>query len=90
MQPSSFFWNFSYIAGASLRGAVCVTKSPIPLVDRASLCPYPSLPYGKLLDALYMGVPSVSLYGPREDTRRGLSILSQLGLEELATDSREK
>ena len=54
------------------------------------LCPYPSLPYGRLLDALYMGVPPVSLYGSREDTRRGFSILSQLGLEELATDSREK
>ena len=53
------------------------------------LCPYPSLPYGKLLDALYMGVPVITLYGERPDTRLGLSILSRLGLEDIATDNRE-
>lgn len=54
------------------------------------LCPYPSIPCGKLLDALYMGVPAVTMYGAREDTRLGLSILSRVGLENLAVDSLEK
>ena len=38
-------------------------------------------------EALYMGVPVVSLYGDRMGTRVGLSILKNIGLEELATDS---
>ena len=35
-------------------------------------------------EALYMGVPVVSLYGSRHGTRFGLSILKNVGLEELA------
>ena len=35
-------------------------------------------------EALYMGVPVVSLYGDRHGTRFGLSILSNIGSEELA------
>lgn len=54
------------------------------------LATYPSIPCGKFLDALYMGVPVVSLYGPRGDTRLGLSILSRVGLEDLAVDSQEE
>lgn len=46
---------------------------------------YPLIEAGKLLDALYMGVPAVLLYGDRPDTRLGLSILSRLGMEGLAT-----
>ena len=38
-------------------------------------------------DALYMGVPVVSLYGDRHGTRFGLSILSNVGLGELAVSS---
>ena len=38
-------------------------------------------------EALYMGVPVVSLYGARHGTRFGLSILSNVGLEELAVAS---
>ena len=38
-------------------------------------------------EALYMGVPVVSLYGDRHGTRFGLSILSNVGLNELAVDS---
>ena len=38
-------------------------------------------------EALYMGVPVISLYGDRHGTRFGLSILSNVGLEELAVDS---
>ena len=41
-------------------------------------------------DALYMGVPVVSRYGDRHGTRFGLSILKNVGLEELAVDSWEK
>ena len=40
-------------------------------------------------EALYMGVPVVSLYGNRHGTRFGLSILKNVGLEELAVDSYE-
>jgi len=38
-------------------------------------------------EALYMGVPVVSLYGDRHGTRFGLSILTNVGLEALAVDS---
>ena len=38
-------------------------------------------------EALYMGVPVVSLYGDRHGTRFGLSLLKNVGLGELAVDS---
>ena len=38
-------------------------------------------------EALYMGVPVVSLYGNRHGTRFGLSILNNVGLEGLAVSS---
>ena len=38
-------------------------------------------------EALYMGVPVISLYGDRHGSRFGLSILKNIGLEELAVDS---
>ena len=38
-------------------------------------------------EALFMGVPVVSLYGDRHGTRFGLSILKNVGLEELAVNS---
>ena len=38
-------------------------------------------------EALYMGVPVVSLYGERHGSRFGLSILKNVGLDELAVDS---
>ena len=38
-------------------------------------------------EAVYMGVPVVSLYGDRFGTRFGLSILNNVGLYELAVDS---
>jgi len=42
------------------------------------------------MDALYMGVPVISLYGKRRNTRFGLSILKNIGLGELAVaDSAE-
>ena len=41
------------------------------------------------LDALYMGVPVVTRYGERRNTRFGYSILHSLGLEELAASDRE-
>jgi len=40
-------------------------------------------------DALWMGVPTISLVGPSPFTRSGLSILSNAGLSELAVDSQE-
>ena len=41
-------------------------------------------------DALWMGVPVVSLYGDRHGTRIGLSILANVGLEGFATDSLDR
>ena len=41
-------------------------------------------------EALYMGVPVVSLFGDRFGTRFGLSILNNVGLYELAVDSYEE
>ena len=38
-------------------------------------------------EALYMGVPVISLYGQRHGTRFGLSMLKNVGLDELAVDS---
>ena len=38
-------------------------------------------------EALYMGVPVVSLYGDRHGSRFGLSLLKNVGLDELAVDS---
>ncbi len=38
-------------------------------------------------EALYMGVPVVSLYGDRMGSRVGLSILKNIGIEELAVNS---
>ena len=47
--------------------------------------PYPG--GGTTCDALYMGVPVVSLYGKRRGSRFGLSILSNTGLGELAVSN---
>ena len=41
------------------------------------------------LDSLYMGVPVVTRYGERRNTRFGYSILHSLGLEELAVSDKE-
>ena len=42
------------------------------------------------LDALYMGVPVVNLYGERHSTRFGKSILESIGLGELAVSTVEE
>ena len=41
-------------------------------------------------EALFMGVPVVSLFGGRHGTRFGLSILANVGLKNFAVDSHEK
>jgi predicted O-linked N-acetylglucosamine transferase (SPINDLY family) len=43
-----------------------------------------------MLDALWMGVPTVSLAGDTTVSRGGLSILSNIGLAELVAKSREE
>ena len=50
---------------------------------------YPYTGGSTTLDALYMGVPTVTLYGERRGTRFGYSILKSAGLEELAVNNRE-
>ncbi len=49
--------------------------------------PYPG--GGMTFDALYMGVPVINRYGQRRNTRFGLSILTAVGLSELAADTNE-
>lgn len=51
---------------------------------------YPYTGGSTTLDALYMGVPTVSLYGERRGTRFGYSILKSVGLEKLAVGSEEE
>lgn len=50
--------------------------------------PYPG--GGTTCDALYMGVPVISLYGSRHGSRFGYSILSNVGVGELAARSPEE
>lgn len=48
---------------------------------------YPYVGGTTTLDALYMGVPVINLYGERHSTRFGKSILNSVGLSELAVDN---
>lgn len=48
---------------------------------------YPYVGGATTLDALYMGVPVITLYGERHSTRFGRSILNSVGLSELAVDN---
>ena len=50
---------------------------------------YPYTGGGTTFDALYMGVPVITQYGERRNTRFGLSILQNIGLGELASASSE-
>jgi predicted O-linked N-acetylglucosamine transferase (SPINDLY family) len=51
---------------------------------------YPYNGHTTNLDALWMGVPVVSLFGRTAVSRAGLSQLSNLELENLATDDRDR
>lgn len=51
---------------------------------------YPYQGGGTTCDALYMGVPVITLTGSRHGTRFGYSILKNIGLEELAVQSGEE
>lgn len=48
---------------------------------------YPYTGGGTTCDALYMGVPVISLYGNRRSSRFGYSILNNIGLGELAVNT---
>ena len=50
---------------------------------------YPYVGGATNLDALYMGVPVINLYGERHSTRFGKSILESVGLGELSVNSIE-
>lgn len=50
--------------------------------------PYPG--GGTTCDALYMGVPVISRYGTRFGSRFGLSILRAVGIEQLASPTKEE
>ena len=48
---------------------------------------YPYVGGATTFDALYMGVPVITLYGTRHGTRFGYSIMNNLGLPDLAVDN---
>jgi predicted O-linked N-acetylglucosamine transferase (SPINDLY family) len=54
-----------------------------------ALDPFPYGGHNTSLDALWMGVPVVSLADERAVSRAGMSMLHQVGLRDLATDSEE-
>ena len=54
-----------------------------------ALDPFPYPGGGTTCDALYMGVPVVSMYGRRHGTRLAYSILANVGLGELAIPSNQ-
>ncbi len=53
------------------------------------LDPFPYVGGSTTLDAIFMGVPVLTLYGERRSTRFGLSILKNVGLENFAVNSVE-
>lgn len=74
---------------------VCFEPASLEYMERylevdIALDTYPYPGGGTTLDALYMGVPVISLYGERRNTRFGLSILRAVGLEELAAATIEE
>lgn len=74
---------------------VCFEPASLEYMERylevdIALDTYPYPGGGTTLDALYMGVPVISLYGERRNTRFGLSILWAVGLEELAAATIEE
>ena len=71
-----------------LRSASGSYMEEYPDMDIA-LDTYPYTGGGTTCDALYMGVPVISLYGERHGSRFGYSLLQNIGLGELAADSAE-
>ena len=74
------------IARVELRGLTATHPADYNDVDIA-LDTFPYTGCVTTCEALYMGVPVVSLYGDRMGTRIGLSILKNIGLEGLAVNS---
>ena len=72
--------------------APCPRKDYLELYHRLDigLDPFPYGGHTTSLDALWMGVPVVSLAGDRPVSRAGLSILNNLGLPELVTFSEDE
>ena len=78
------------LANAGLDNKRIILESPsLDYLERyldvdIALDTYPYTGGGTTFDALYMGVPVVSLYGERRSSRFGLSILTNAGVGELA------
>jgi predicted O-linked N-acetylglucosamine transferase (SPINDLY family) len=72
--------------------ARCSRREYLELYHRLDIVldPFPYGGHTTSLDALWMGVPVVSLAGERAVSRAGLSILSNLGLPELVASSEEE
>lgn len=78
------------LANAGLDNKRIILESPsLDYLERyldvdIALDTYPYTGGGTTFDALYIGVPVVSLYGERRSSRFGLSILTNAGVGELA------
>ncbi|HEY3900564.1 MAG TPA: tetratricopeptide repeat protein [Chthoniobacter sp.] len=70
----------------------CPRREYLELYHRLDIVldPFPYGGHTTSLDALWMGVPVVSLAGQRAVSRAGLSILSNLGLPELVASSEDE
>lgn len=81
-------------AGINLERVDCETfeENYIPKYEQADIAldtfPYPG--GGTTCDALYMGVPVITLVGERHNSRFGYSLLMNIGLEELCALSEEE
>lgn len=74
---------------------ICIEAAELGYMARynamdIALDTFPYVGGGTTCDALYMGVPVVSLYGQRHGTRFGYSILCNAGLKELAAGTVEE
>lgn len=81
-------------AGISL-DRICIEPTELGYMARynamdIALDTFPYVGGGTTCDALYMGVPVVSLYGQRHGTRFGYSILCNAGLKELTAGTVEE
>ena len=88
------FWKRAAAAGIS-SDRICIEPAELGYMARynamdIALDTFPYVGGGTTCDALYMGVPVVSLYGQRHGTRFGYSILCNAGLKELTAGTVEE
>lgn len=74
-----FYGSLSYQEHLKLYNQVDIALDPFPFNGHTTTC-----------EALWMGVPVVSVLSPREFGRAGLSLLSRVGLEEFVAQNQKE